>query len=110
MKRARLSEEQIIGVLKAAEAAGNIRSVCSEHNITEQTFYRWRPAAGAPEGCDITSLPGRRARTGLIRPILITSLSAAHPRLYLTSLSTEWETIGQVMCRSVYANSSGDDS
>ena len=33
MKRARFSEEQIIGILKAAEAAGNIREVCREHNI-----------------------------------------------------------------------------
>ena len=42
MKRARFSEEQIIGILKAAEVAGNARAVCREHNITEQTFYRWR--------------------------------------------------------------------
>ena len=41
MKRARFSEEQIIGILKAAEAAGNIREVCRENNLTEQTFYRW---------------------------------------------------------------------
>jgi hypothetical protein len=38
MKRARFSEEQIIGILKAAETAGNIREVVREHNITEQTF------------------------------------------------------------------------
>jgi putative transposase len=49
MKRARFSEEQIIGILKAAAAAGNIRSVCSEHNITEQTFYRWRNKYGGLE-------------------------------------------------------------
>ncbi len=42
MKRARFSEEQIIGILKAGEVAGNIRGVCREHNVTEQTFYRWR--------------------------------------------------------------------
>jgi putative transposase len=46
MKRARFTEEQIIGILKAAEAAGNIREVCREHNITEQTFYRWRRKYG----------------------------------------------------------------
>ncbi len=51
MKRARFSEEQIIGILKAAEAAGNIRSVCAEHNITEQTFYRWRNKYG---GMDVS--------------------------------------------------------
>ncbi len=49
MKRARFTEEQIIGILKAAEAAGNIRSVCREHNLTEQTFYRWRRKYGGME-------------------------------------------------------------
>ncbi len=49
MKRTRFSEEQIIGILKAAEAAGNIREVCREHNITEQTFYRWRRKYGGLE-------------------------------------------------------------
>ncbi len=49
MKRARFSEEQIIGILKAAEAAGNTREVCREHNITEQTFYRWRRKYGGME-------------------------------------------------------------
>ena len=49
MKRVRFSEEQIIGILKAAEAAGNIRAVCAEHNITEQTFYRWRRKFGGME-------------------------------------------------------------
>ena len=39
MKRARFSEEQIIGILKAAEAVGNIWEACRENNISEQTFY-----------------------------------------------------------------------
>lgn len=51
MKRKRFAEEQIIGILKAAEAAGSIRSVCAEHNITEQTFYRWRRKYG---GMDVS--------------------------------------------------------
>jgi putative transposase len=51
MKRARFTEEQIIGILKAAEAAGNIREVVREHNITEQTFYRWRRKYG---GMDVS--------------------------------------------------------
>jgi putative transposase len=51
MKRARFTEEQIIGILKEAETAGNIRAVCREHNLTEQTFYRWRNKYG---GMDIS--------------------------------------------------------
>ena len=49
MKRRRFTEEQIIGILKTAEVAGNIRDVCREHNITEQTFYRWRRKYGGLE-------------------------------------------------------------
>jgi len=51
MKRARFTEEQIIGILKAAEASGNIRDACREHNVTEQTFYRWRRKYG---GMDVS--------------------------------------------------------
>ncbi len=49
MKRKRFSEEQIIGILKAVEVTGNIRSACKEHNVSEQTFYRWRNKYGGME-------------------------------------------------------------
>ncbi|SDP80222.1 transposase [Desulforhopalus singaporensis] len=42
MKRKRFSEEQFIRILKEAEALGNAREVCRQHNVSEQTFYRWR--------------------------------------------------------------------
>ncbi len=49
MKRKRFNEEQIIGILKAAEVSGNIRAACQEHNVSEQTFYRWRQKYGGME-------------------------------------------------------------
>lgn len=49
MKRSRFSEEQIIGILKEAEGAESIRDVCARHNITEQTFFRWRRKLGGLE-------------------------------------------------------------
>jgi len=51
MKRKRFTEEQIIKILKESEAAGNIRDLCRLHNITEQTFYRWRNKFG---GMDVS--------------------------------------------------------
>ena len=60
MKRARFSEEQIIGILKAAEAVGNIRAACRENNISEQTFYRWRRKFG---GMDVSDHKKRKHRT-----------------------------------------------
>jgi len=57
MKR-RHSEEQIIRILREAEANEvPIRDVCKQHNITEQTFYRWRNKYG---GMDVAE--SRRLR------------------------------------------------
>jgi len=37
--------------LKEAEQTGNIREVCRLHDISEQTFYRWRTKFG---GMDVS--------------------------------------------------------
>ena len=47
MKRARFSEEHIIGILHEAAGGGvEIRELSRRHGITEQTFYRWRAKYG----------------------------------------------------------------
>ena len=52
MKRKRFSEEQIIRILKEGDTVGNVREVCRQHNITEQTYYRWRNKFGGMEVSD----------------------------------------------------------
>jgi len=42
MKRKRFTEEQIIGILKEAEAGAKSIDLCRRHAISEQTFYRWK--------------------------------------------------------------------
>jgi putative transposase len=42
MQGKRFSEEQIMRMLHDAEAMGNVREVCRQRNITEQTLYCWR--------------------------------------------------------------------
>ncbi len=64
MKRARLTEEQIIGILKVAEASGNIREACREHNVTEQTFYRWRRKYGGMEVSEAKKLKDLERENG----------------------------------------------
>lgn len=38
----RFSEEQIVQILHEAEGGVAVRDVCRKHNVSEQTFYRWR--------------------------------------------------------------------
>ncbi len=42
MKAKRFSEEQIIGVLKRAEAGAKTNDLCRRHDMSEGTFYYWK--------------------------------------------------------------------
>jgi putative transposase len=46
MKKKRFSEEQIIGVLKEAEAGARTKELCRKHGISDQTFYNWKATYG----------------------------------------------------------------
>jgi len=46
MRRKQFTEEQIIGILKEAEAGGKATDLCRRHGISEQTFYRWKAEYG----------------------------------------------------------------
>ncbi len=56
MKRHRFSAEQIIRILQEAEALGSVRDVCRQHNIAEQTLYRWRRKCGGMDVSDAKQL------------------------------------------------------
>ena len=49
MRRSRYNEEQIIGILKEAEAGQKLAELVRKHGISEQTFYRWRTKYGGLE-------------------------------------------------------------
>ncbi|SEC12684.1 putative transposase [Paraburkholderia caballeronis] len=43
----RHTDEQIIRILREAESREEaVKDLCKRHNITEQTFYRWRNRFG----------------------------------------------------------------
>jgi putative transposase len=42
MKAKRCSEEQIIAVLKEAEAGAKAKDLCRKYGVSEPTFYNWK--------------------------------------------------------------------
>ncbi len=58
MARKRHTEEQIIAVLKEAEAGMRTQDVCRKYGISDATFYKWKNKFG---GMDVSE--ARRLRT-----------------------------------------------
>ena len=56
MKGKRFSEEQIIGVLKEAEAGLPLPDLLRKHGIAQGTFYRWKAKFGGLEISDARRL------------------------------------------------------
>lgn len=56
MKPTRFTEEQIIGILKQAQAGMKIVDLCRTHGISDATFYNWRSKYGGMEVSDAKRL------------------------------------------------------
>jgi putative transposase len=56
MKSKRFTEEQIIGILKQAQAGMKIVDLCRTHGISDATFYNWRTKYGGMEVSDAKRL------------------------------------------------------
>lgn len=73
MKRKRFTEEQIIAILKEAEAGAKNQDVCRKHGITENTFYRWRSKYGGMQVSDAKRLRELEAENRKLKQLLAES-------------------------------------
>jgi putative transposase len=62
MRGKRFTEEQIIAVLKEAEAGAKTADLCRRHGVSEQTFYRWKARYSGLEVGDLRRLRQLRSR------------------------------------------------
>jgi putative transposase len=73
----RFSEEQIIEILREGETDGVvIRDVCRKHNITEQTFFRWRSKFGGMTVSDARRLKDLESENAKLKKIVAEQMLA----------------------------------
>ena len=56
MKKTRYSEEQIVGVLKEAEAGIPVSEVCRKYGISDATYYNGKAKYGGMTASDVKRL------------------------------------------------------
>ena len=56
MKKSRFTEQQIISILKQADAGVKVQDICRQHGISDATYYKWKSKYGGMEASDIKRL------------------------------------------------------
>lgn len=70
MKRSRFSEEQIVAILKAQEAAIPTADVCRRQGVSSATFYTWKAEFGVLEVSDAKRLRQLEEENAKLRRLL----------------------------------------
>ena len=56
MRKDRITEHQIIAVIRSVEAGRTVKDVCRETGISEATYYNWKSRYGGLEASDIKKI------------------------------------------------------
>lgn len=70
MKRKQFSDEQIIGILKEAEAGAVVTDLCRRHGMSSATFYAWKGKFGGMEVSDAKRLRALEDENGKLKRLL----------------------------------------
>jgi len=70
MKRARFTEEQIIGVLKEHEAGAKTADPARKHGVSEATLYNWKSKYGGMDVSEAKRLKQLEDENGKLKKLL----------------------------------------
>lgn len=70
MKKSRVSEEQIIGILREQEAGLKTADISRRHGISEATFYAWKLKYGGLESRRPKRLKGLEDENSRLKKLL----------------------------------------
>lgn len=66
----RFTEQQIIGVLKEAEAGMKVAELCRKHGISEATYYNWKAKFGGMTVSEAQRLKALELENGKLKRLL----------------------------------------
>ena len=70
MKKARFTEEQIIGFLREQETGVTTAEGCRRHGFSEATFYKWKSKFGGLEVSEAKRLKALEDENGKLKRML----------------------------------------
>ena len=88
MKRARFTEEQIIGVLKEHEAGAKTPDLARKHGISEATIFNWKAKFGGMDVSEARRLKALEEENAKLKKLLVDQILEASALREL--LSKKW--------------------
>jgi putative transposase len=73
MKAKRYTDEQIIAILRVAEAGAKTKDLCRKYGISEPTFYNWKAKYGGMTVSDARRLKDLETENSRLKRLLAES-------------------------------------
>jgi putative transposase len=70
----RYSEEQIIGLLREADAGMTVKDLCRKHGFSEASYYGWKAKFGGMSVSDAQRLKALEAENAKLKKLLANSM------------------------------------